>query len=103
MLLNEQILNLYAYKMYFFSFSVTSAGCLAARLRGAQCRPGKHGAVRILRPGFYEDFDPDKDVKAYMGHPKRQEVLLPVGVPVATALQRAEDAHFARLAAAATW
>ena len=57
-----------------------------------ECRPGKNGAVRILRPGFYVDHNPKRFHKPYMGDPRRQEMLLPIGTPVATVLDNAAAA-----------
>ena len=57
-----------------------------------ECRPGKNGAVRILRPGFYVDHNPKRFQKPYMGDPRRQEMLLPIGTPVATVLDNAAAA-----------
>jgi hypothetical protein len=57
-----------------------------------ECRPGKNGAVRILRPGFYVDYNPKQFTKPYMGDPRRQEMLLPIGTPVATVLDNAAAA-----------
>jgi hypothetical protein len=58
-----------------------------------ECFPGKNGAVRILRPGFYADFNPDRHKRPYIGGARRQEMLLPIGTPVEVVLQRAEKAH----------
>jgi len=43
-----------------------------------ECRPGKHGAVRILRPGFYDDFDPTQNLRPYMNDPRRQVCVCPL-------------------------
>jgi hypothetical protein len=60
-------------------------------------QPGKNGCVRIKRPGFYKDYDPNQHAKDYVGLPRHQEVLLPMGIPVANVLAQAEDAHKERL------
>lgn len=58
---------------------------------------GKNGCVRIKRPGFYKDYDPNQFAKDYVGLPRHQEVLLPMGIPVANVLEQAEQAHKERL------
>jgi hypothetical protein len=55
--------------------------------------PGKHGGVRLLRPGFYKDFDTSRDNKPYMGDPQRQELLLPIGKPIRDVMDEAKAAH----------
>jgi len=57
---------------------------------------GRNGCVRVYRPSFYEDHHPDRNKKAYIGHPRRQEVLLPIGKPVAQVLDEAEAAAEAK-------
>ena len=57
---------------------------------------GRNGCVRIFRPGFYQDFHPNRNLKPYIGHPRRQEVLLPIGKPVNQVLDEAEAAAEAR-------
>ena len=64
---------------------------------------GKNGGIRILRPGFYVDHNPNRFHKPYMGDPTKQEMLLPIGTPVATVLARAAEARAAMLALQDSW
>ena len=57
---------------------------------------GRNGCIRIYRPSFYEDHHPDRNKKPYIGHPRRQEMLLPIGKPVAQVLDEAEAAAEAK-------
>ena len=48
--------------------------------------PGRHGGVRVMRPGFYPDNEPPKKYT----DPRSGEVLLKMGVPIAQTMRSVE-------------